>query len=611
MKLGQQLKNKSIINDEQLKHALEIQAKEGGKLGDILLAITSMKADDYYRSLAKHYDIPFLDLSKYEINYDIIKDSERELYAGRLILPVKLDNQEYTVVTSNPSDETFHIIKQQYGENTKVCCASRYDILYLLQSIFKIHYLNNAIESLLTTNQSLSSKYLLSTWQRFFFLVFLVSCTYFLAKFPMHFFWLANIYLMLSVSGILIYKVFLALTTIIRNRKIHLKKREKIYQKLADYPIYTILVPVFREKEITLQHLMRNIRKIDYPKHKLDIKILLEQDDIETIAILKKMDLPRNIEFVYVPYSTPQTKGKACNYGLQFAKGEFLTLYDAEDRPDKNQLKTVLKTFRKYDDENIACVQCKLNFYNASDNWLTRMFSLEYSYWFDMLLPALEFFKTPIPLGGTSNHFKVDALREVSAWDPFNVAEDADLGVRLNRLGYSSRVASSTTYEEATCHFGSWIKQRTRWIKGYMQTYLVHMHNPLKLIRSVGVYGFLGFQLFIGGTIITNLSNMLLWIIFILCLFAKEDTYLSFLYAGSIWYFALFNLLSGSILMIALNMIGQYHQLRKNKTLIFYALSSPIYWLMMSLASYRAVYQLIFKPSIWEKTQHGVSKTLN
>ena len=215
-------------------------------------------------------------------------------------------------------------------------------------------------------------------------------------------------------------------------------------------------------------------------------------------------------EIIIVPRSQPQTKPKACNFALRFARGEYLVIYDAEDRPEPDQLRKVVATFRR-SPPNTACLQCRLNYYNAGENWLTRMFTLDYALWFDQVLPGLERLGMPIPLGGTSNHFRIDVLRELHAWDPFNVTEDADLGIRIGQKGYRVGVVDSTTFEEASCRTGQWLRQRSRWIKGYMQTLLVHTRRPLHFIRTSGVLGFLGFVFFIGGTVLAGLLNPVFW----------------------------------------------------------------------------------------------------
>ena len=187
-----------------------------------------------------------------------------------------------------------------------------------------------------------------------------------------------------------------------------------------------------------------------------------------------------------VPDRAPHTKPKALNYALQFARGDFVVVYDAEDRPQPDQLRRAWEVFRHAPPE-LGCLQAQLNIYNPRQSWLTRQFTIEYSALFDAILPALERLRLPVPLGGTSNHFPRATLISVGAWDPYNVTEDADLGIRLARQGYRTGVLGSTTWEEAPPVFGIWIKQRTRWLKGWMQTYLVHTRDLRRLNRDLGL----------------------------------------------------------------------------------------------------------------------------
>ncbi len=273
---------------------------------------------------------------------------------------------------------------------------------------------------------------------------------------------------------------------------------------------------MFREAAM-LPRWPQALRSLDYPLGKLDIKIVLEAGDTETIEAARALGLEGVFEIIIVPRSQPQTKPKACNFALRFARGEYLVIYDAEDRPEPDQLRKVVATFRR-SPPNTACLQCRLNYYNANENWLTRMFTLDYALWFDQVLPGLERLGMPIPLGGTSNHFRTEILRELHAWDPFNVTEDADLGIRIGQKGYRVGVVDSTTFEEASCRAGQWLRQRSRWMKGYMQTLLVHTRRPLQFVRSAGPLGFLGFVFFIGGTVLAGLLNPLFWLFYLIWL---------------------------------------------------------------------------------------------
>lgn len=367
-------------------------------------------------------------------------------------------------------------------------------------------------------------------------------------------------------------------------------------------PVYSILCPLYKESAV-LPQFVESIEKLDWPKNKLDVLLLLEEDDQETRAVVKTMKLPRYFRVVIVPDGQPKTKPKACNYGLSKIKGEFVVIYDAEDKPDADQLKKAYCAFRKAD-KNVVCLQAKLNYYNHSQNLITRLFTAEYSLWFDITLPGLQSLKTAIPLGGTSNHFRADVLKKLKGWDPFNVTEDADLGVRLFKSGYKTAIIDSVTFEEANSHIRNWIRQRSRWIKGYMQTYLVHTRDFFTFFRRKPLHA-LYFQMTIGGKIAFILINPVLWVVTILyfALRASLGSYIETLYPNSVLYLAVTSLVFGNFIFMYFYMIGCAK--REQWSHIKYVLLIPLYWVLLSIGGFLAAYQLLFKPHYWEKTVHG------
>lgn len=373
--------------------------------------------------------------------------------------------------------------------------------------------------------------------------------------------------------------------------------------KDEDLPVYTVHCPLYKEAHI-LPQFLENIAKVDWPKSKLEVLILLEEDDKETQEAAKNINIPHYVKIVVVPNSQPKTKPKACNYGLHFTTGEYLVIYDAEDMPDADQLKKAYLGFKNSPD-NVVCLQGKLNYFNPSQNLLTRFFTAEYSLWFDVILPGLQTVQTALPLGGTSNHFKVNVLRELKGWDPFNVTEDCDLGIRLFKKGYKTAMIDSTTLEEANSNTKNWLRQRSRWIKGYMQTYLVHMRNPYKFFREFGVHALL-FQLIIGARISFMLINPILWLMTVayFTLFAFVGPAIEALFPSYILYMAVFSLIFGNFLYIYNYMIGVAK--REHWTLMKFVFLIPLYWLLASIAATIAFYQLLTKPHYWEKTNHGL-----
>ena len=203
-------------------------------------------------------------------------------------------------------------------------------------------------------------------------------------------------------------------------------------------PVYTLLVPLFHEHRVMGQ-LVQNLLALDYPRERLDIKLIFERGDEQTLSAAKTALLtqgsPPCFELLVVPPGGPQTKPKALNYALATARGDFVVVYDAEDQPDPDQLRKAVHRFGQAEFD-LACLQAGLNHYNIDENWLARQFTIEYTALFDGLLPALQHLELPILLGGTSNHFRTDILRKIGAWDAYNVTEDADLGIRLMRFGY-------------------------------------------------------------------------------------------------------------------------------------------------------------------------------
>ncbi|WP_411816329.1 glycosyltransferase family 2 protein [Hyphococcus sp. DH-69] len=372
---------------------------------------------------------------------------------------------------------------------------------------------------------------------------------------------------------------------------------------IASLPTITILLPLYHDAA-ALPSLARAINRLDYPAHKKDVKLLLEADDPETIDEAKRLGLDRQFEIITIPPLAPRTKPKACNYGLYRARGDLIVIYDAEDLPERDQLLKAARAFDK-SDQNLACVQARLNYYNPDDNWLTRLFTLEYSLWFDWLLPALSRLGAPIPLGGTSNFFRTRILTEIGGWDPYNVTEDADLGLRLARLGYRVDLINSTTFEEANCRTHNWIRQRSRWMKGYLQTWLVHMRRPYCILATTGLRGFLAVQLFVAGNIFSALINPIMWSLSLFWLIA-DPPLLSRLFPTPILQLNLFALFFGNFFFVAMMAIAPLK--RGLGKLAIYGLTAPAYWLLTSVAAYKAVWQSVTRLHYWEKTDHIISR---
>lgn len=372
----------------------------------------------------------------------------------------------------------------------------------------------------------------------------------------------------------------------------------------AALPLYTVLLPLYREQRVVAD-LVRHLAALDYPAERLDIKLILEAGDVATLAAARAADPPGQFEFVILPSALPRTKPKALNYALQLARGDLVVVFDAEDRPEPDQLLKAAAAFAAAD-PGLACLQAPLDYYNAGDNGLTRQAAIEYASLFRGLLPALQRLRLPIPLGGTSNHFRRAALVDLGGWDAFNVTEDADLGFRLARFGYRCELLASATYEEACARPYDWLCQRTRWLKGWLQTYFVHMRRPVELWRQLGARGFIGFQIVLGAQILSLLAHPLFMA------FMVHEAVAGRLFDGpAVWYgWAFWGLALGNFSLGYLSAIwlGAVTLRRAGHARLLPHLAlMPLYWLAISLAACRAVVHYIFKPFDWEKTEHGLS----
>lgn len=379
-------------------------------------------------------------------------------------------------------------------------------------------------------------------------------------------------------------------------------RRQGLMAGSGPLPVYTVMVGLYREAAVVPQ-LIASLNRLNWPRSLLDIKLVCEADDPETIAAIRAERPGAHFEIVEVPPAQPRTKPKALNYALNGARGEFVTIYDAEDRPHPDQLLEAYERFAR-SGPKLACVQAPLIIANAGQGWISAMFALEYAGLFRRLLPALARLNLPLPLGGTSNHFRTATLKSVGAWDPYNVTEDADLGIRLYRRGCRTSVISRQTLEDAPTDLKTWLGQRTRWLKGWMQTWLVVMREPVSAWRQMGAAGFIAFQLLIGGMLLSSLCHPLLFVFVtmaVLSMLGKPagDVPLAdhLLLAVDVG-----NILGSYAAFLALGATAMI--LHERKLIGWRWAVIPLYWMLISLAAWKALIELRFRPFFWKKTPH-------
>lgn len=624
--IGQALLAAGLVTPEQLQRALDRAASEGGLLGRHLILEAGLDRRRIYEVLAQHWDAPLVDLVAEPVDDRLMELLGYSAVGEPQWLPWQMDAGVLTVATAvAPSAAIAEEAALTFGAREVVFrTTTDWDINQSIQRSFRRHLLYESAERLAEERPGESARTALTRWQRVLPVVLVLGIAAGFVLSP-----LTAVIVLLAAANI-VFLVSIGFKTLASLRSPFDRRHEAAVAKARDkervsrglpalaaervpdgeLPVYTILVPVFREANI-IDKLLTNLGQLDYPRSKLDVLVLLEEDDAETIAAAKASRPPEYVRILIVPKGEPQTKPRACNYGLTFARGEYVVIYDAEDRPEPGQLRASIAAFKQDaferehlnpDRKPLICVQAALNYFNADQNVLTRMFTIEYTHWFDSMLPGLDNSGIPLPLGGTSNHFVTSLLKEVGAWDPWNVTEDADLGLRAAVEGYRVGVIDSTTWEEACSQVPAWIKQRTRWIKGYMVTSAVNTRNTVRYIKSTGVAGAVGFLGLILGTPLAFLAYPLV-------VGFTVVTYIGYDIVGLVlptWLLVggVVSMLFGNAMMIIVSGVATLR--RHGWRIAIFALLNPFYWVLHSIAAWRAAWQMLTSPHKWEKTPHGL-----
>ena len=600
--LGDFLVERGLITPDELELALDLARRTGVRVGRALLGLGFVSDEQLGFYLAEQFQLPYFDLTGVQIDPTVARLLPEAWEREHAILPLSRSADSLTVAITDPLDrEGIAFVARQTGLQVEPVLVTEGELEAALEDLYRDYYLTRSREELLSRSPDDSAIHVLSRPQKIGIGVLTVILLAGLVWRP-----LLTLQVVIGFGTVLnliffLFKFYLVYRALTHTLEVDVSDDEVTALDESSLPIYTILVPLYKEVSV-IPILVRAIARLDYPQTKLDVQLLLEEDDGETIEAARNADLPAHIRIVVVPDGKPKGKPKACNYGLLHARGEYVVIYDAEDVPDPDQLKKAIVAFQK-SPPDLACVQAKLNYYNQDQNLLTRWFTAEYSQWFDLFLPGLDATGAPIPLGGTSNHFRTERLLALHGWDPYNVTEDADLGVRLVKLGGRTAVIDSTTYEEANSQLGNWIRQRSRWVKGYVQTWLVHMRHPIQLWKALGTGRFIGFQLVIGGTFLGVLLNPCYWLL-TAAWFLTHLAIIHDLFPTTMYYMGVIGLYVGNFAFTYLNAMGCLR--RGYYGLARYALLSPIYWTFMSIAGWKGTLQLIYKPSYWEKTTHGL-----
>ncbi|MBL4769013.1 MAG: glycosyltransferase [Rhodobacteraceae bacterium] len=598
--LGRHLVNSGIITGTQLVQALHAQKLQGAPLGEILVAEGWANARDIQDALALQHGITQADLAQQAPDSELAAQMPVEFWLKHRVIPWTRLGQTVLIATARPD---------QFAEIRTALIDVFPDILVVLAT-------ETAITDAITAEFSQSLAHAASTrvppnlscrtwtpltrsWWSLVCLTLLgfavLSPTWLLAIFSYF-----AIVSLLCVAGLKFFALIIQLFSGVH--KGSPKASNTPASPPRRLPRVSILVPLFHENEIA-EALITRLSRLTYPKAMLDVILVLEEDDEITHQTLMQITLPSWMRVIEVPaHGGLTTKPRALNFALDFCRGEIIGIWDAEDAPAPDQIDVVVSRFAQVD-EDVVCLQGVLDYYNPRANWLAACFTIEYASWWRIILPGMARMGLVIPLGGTTLFLKRKELIALKGWDAHNVTEDADLGVRLARAGYRTELIDTVTYEEANCRIWPWIKQRSRWLKGFMVTYLVHMRRPRVLLQELGLRRFLGLQVFFLGTICQFLLAPVLWSFWVLAFGIAHPIQL--LLPPNVIYAIITLFVSAEILTICIGLVAVSHSNRR--FLIRWVPTMIFYFPLGVLAAFKALYELVLHPFYWDKTQHGHS----
>ena len=600
--LGQILLDCQQIDRSELKRALELQSTTRARLGEILIGENIINEEQVAAALAMQCGLGYANLSEEVPDPIAFRPEDLDIYLRHRIVPWRRVGNLVAYATAEP------YLAQQALDELNPGTGLAFFVVAGRAAIDQALLKAAGPELAERAARRVPGQYSVRGFRPSPFLAMLA-----LAFLGLLGWYAGTVLLAIVAMAILLLNLgtmatrLAALGASVRDRKDNAEEARTLV--LADHrplPVISILVPLYDEAEMVTS-IVDALDGLDYPHALLDVKLLLEEGDERTRRAVAEADLPGWVRPMILPDGQPRTKPRAMNLALDFCEGEIVGILDAEDRPDRDQLRKVAHHLAHAPRET-ACVQCGLTWFNARENWITRCFLIEYAIWFDVLLRGFQRLGLPIPLGGTSVYFRRSALVTLEGWDAHNVTEDADLGMRLARQGWHCAVIDSTTHEEANCKVLPWIRQRSRWLKGFVMTWANHMRDPVQLWKELGAKGFLGLNiLFLGGAV-TYLAMPLFWIALTLTLVSGDSVYGNTLPDLLVTVLGI-SLAVGQGVMLACALLALKR--RAALGMAIWVLTLPVYWTMGAVAAWKAVIEIFWAPFYWDKTQHGVSKFCN
>ncbi len=595
--LGDVLLSQNLVTEGDLLKALSTQRYKDASIGEILVGQEKINLDQLYHALGVLHRLEEIDLKTRPpiLNWTKYTTPQAALKNGNIVW--RNTDHSLTVAITNPDN---------INRTRKYFLRFGKPINFVLIKPTCLHHFIQQSQSaalqkaaLVTCPKHKScrawSKNSLSKMNGIYALLCTVPALYF---FPILVLDATLGLALIALISNIVFRIYCLYTL----RKKAVTKPNNIKPlEITKRPKTSLLVPLYKEGAI-LERLICRLQALAYPKELLEICLIYEEKDFDTKGALDALNLPWYVKTVEVPTGELQTKPRAMNYALDFCNGDIIGIFDAEDAPEVNQIEQVIQKFEAEDDD-VACIQCILDFYNASTNWMSRCFTIEYAILFRVILPALDRLKLPIPLGGTSVYFRRDILEKLGRWDAYNVTEDADLGYRLYQMGYRCSWINAVTYEEANYRVIPWIKQRSRWLKGLFLTAVIHLRSPVKLHADIGTAAMLTMVcLMIVPWVVRPLVPIILpmWLIS----FGVDSPYYSNL---PTWYINMLVVTFITSELMSIYLGFKATDTEQHKHLRPWLVTTVLYWPISFLASYKALYEVFVRPDYWDKSEHGLN----
>ncbi len=597
--IGEILVQSGALSQTDLMRAVALRNREETQIGNILLNHGMVTEAELFGALSQQFGATLVDLQETPPNPNLAKMVDLEVCLAENIVPWQHIGGALVIATSRP--DRFEVLRDQYPDelgSALMAIAPEYDIQHALIETNREVLIERA-ETRTAEHESCRKwdpKRLLRLTTA---LVFALLACFLLS--PIASFTILSVIAVLTLvlnMGLKMATSFSQIRPYLQ--RAHLSEPASRPTEMFRLPVVSIMVPLFKEREVA-GHLIRRLMRINYPKELLDICLVVEEDDETTRETLDNTILPSWVRIIKVPKGNVRTKPRAMNFALDFCRGSIIGVYDAEDAPHPDQIHHIVRRFHERGPQ-VACLQGLLDFYNPRTNWLSRCFTVEYNTWFRVFLPGLEQLGFAVPLGGTTLFLRRNALEKLGGWDAHNVTEDADLGIRLARHGYRTEIVHTATEEEANCRFVPWVKQRSRWLKGFAITWAVHMRAPIKLLRDLGFKKFMGVQILFIGTLSQFLFAPLLWSFWVIP-FGVTHPMQNVVSSGTFLTLGIVFLVSELVTII----VGMFAVSdKKHRFLVPWVPTMHFYFPMGTLAAYKAIYELLTQPFYWDKTTHGV-----